>query len=506
MSELIVERVPITRFLSSRGYGLLKSAFSTEHLKALREKLTVRPKTIPGYGVASAADEGMFKIYRESSTKIYIPKYFGLKEYGVPDRVTLGLGDAISVPFTGKLRPEQDNPVQIFMQACADPIRRGGIISVGCGFGKTVMSIAAWTMLGRKALVIVHKDFLLKQWRERIEQYTPSARIGIIKQKKVDIDNKDIVLASLQSLSMREYPEEIFESFGMVIIDEVHHCGAEVFSQALMKVNFAYALGLSATPHRKDGLTNVFIWSLGDIVFQSKRPPESVGVRTLMFECDDPDYSDEKVMYNGKPNVAAMINQVCAYFPRTSWILDDLADIIETEPLRRVLVLSDRRQHLKDFEAAIKVRFPERSVGYYVGGMKEEALKASEECDFLLGTFAMSSEGMDVPGLDTIILASPKSDVEQSVGRILRLKEADRRYQALVIDIVDDISIFANQGKKRAAFYKKHKFVKYMGSSRAINEFAANQQQEKEEKEKEVTINDKSSVLIKNKCYFSDDD
>jgi superfamily II DNA or RNA helicase len=66
----------------------------------------------------------------------------------------------------------------------------------------------------------------------------------------------------------------------------------------------------------------------------------------------------------------------------------------------------------------------------------------------------MSSEGMDVPGLDTIILASPKSDVEQSVGRILRLKAEDRRYQALVIDIHDDIGVFVNQARKRRAFYK----------------------------------------------------
>jgi superfamily II DNA or RNA helicase len=306
----------------------------------------------------------------------------------------------------------------------------------------------------------------LKQWRERIEQYTPAARVGIIKQKRVDIADKDIVLASLQSLSMRDYPDEVFSSFGMVIIDEVHHCGAEVFSQALMKVNFMYALGLSATPKRKDGLTSVFTWSLGDIVFQASRPPESVRVQVREYSNPDPAYSEEQYMYNGKPNVSAMINQVCGYAPRTDWIMDDMTALLRDEPLRRVLILSDRRQHLVEFEAAIKLRFPERSVGYYVGGMKEAALKASEDCDFLLGTFAMSSEGMDVPGLDTLILASPKSDVEQSVGRILRLKAEDRRYQALIIDIQDDVGVFANQSRKRKQFYKKQNYEIVHGSTR----------------------------------------
>jgi hypothetical protein len=193
-------------------------------------------------------------------------------------------------------------------------------------------------------------------------------------------------------------------------------------------------------------------------VFQASRPPESVRVQVRTFSSDDPAYCEEQYMYNGKPNVSAMINQVCAHAPRTNWIMDDLIALLEKEPLRRVLLLSDRRQHLVDLETAIKARFPARSVGYYVGGMKEAALKASEGCDFLLGTFAMSSEGMDVPGLDTLILASPKSDVEQSVGRILRLKESDRRYQALIIDIRDDIGIFANQARKRGQFYKKQNY------------------------------------------------
>ena len=123
--------------------------------------------------------------------------------------------------------------------------------------------------MGLKALVIVHKDFLLTQWRERIEQFLPDARVGLIKATKFDIKHKDIVLASLQSLSMKSFDEDAFEEFGLVAADECHHLSAEVFSRALPKVTVPYMLGLSATLNRKDGLRKVFEWYLGGVVYSN---------------------------------------------------------------------------------------------------------------------------------------------------------------------------------------------------------------------------------------------
>ena len=124
--------------------------------------------------------------------------------------------------------------------------------------------------LQKKAVVVVHKDFLMTQWRDRIKQFLPEARIGKIQQNTVDIENKDIVLAMVQSLSMKEYDDETFDSFGLAIFDECHHLGAEVFHRSMSKVASKYMLGLSATPKRKDGLTKVFEWYIGPIVFSQK--------------------------------------------------------------------------------------------------------------------------------------------------------------------------------------------------------------------------------------------
>merc|ERR1712127_178315 len=136
------------------------------------------------------------------------------------------------------------------------------------------MGICALNIISRlktKTLIIVHKEFLLRQWIERIEQFLPDAKVGKIQAKVIDIDDKDIVICMLQSLSMKDYPKDMFRSFGFTICDECHHIGAEVFSRSLLKVVTKYMLGLSATMKRKDGLTKVIKWFLGDIVCKIER-------------------------------------------------------------------------------------------------------------------------------------------------------------------------------------------------------------------------------------------
>ena len=108
----------------------------------------------------------------------------------------------------------------------------GGGICVGCGSGKTVMAIYIAHILKVKTLVIVHKSFLLNQWKERFEQFS-NARIGIIQQNKVETDDKDVVIGMLQSIAKDKYDFGIFREFGLVIFDEAHHAPSKFFSKAL---------------------------------------------------------------------------------------------------------------------------------------------------------------------------------------------------------------------------------------------------------------------------------
>ena len=122
---------------------------------------------------------------------------------------------------------------------------------------------------------------------------------------------------------------------------------------------------------------------------------------------------------------------------------------------RTILILSDRREHLNQLYRLLS----DYSRGFYVGGMKPNELRDSQTKDILLATYSMASEGMDIPSLDTVILSSPKSDVEQSVGRIFRKKVCDRTFHPLIIDIQDCFSMFEKQCQKRITFYRKMNFT-----------------------------------------------
>jgi superfamily II DNA or RNA helicase len=86
--------------------------------------------------------------------------------------------------------------------------------------------------------------------------------------------------------------------------------------------------------------------------------------------------------------------------------------------------------------------------------MKETALKESENKQVIIATYSMASEGLDIRTLNTLIMATPKTDIQQSVGRILR----EKHNQPIVVDIIDSHEPFKNQWKKRRAFYMKEKY------------------------------------------------
>ncbi|AUF82352.1 putative VV A18-like helicase [Tetraselmis virus 1] len=439
-------------FLSNRGYGILKESVSPECVTMLKKYMTVSPTVNP---MLSNAPPVKFPVYLESKQKLYMPKYLGLSLYGKPGTDKIDEGEELQCSFSGTLRDTQQAPVQAFLDAAKNPEKRGGIINMACAAGKTVMAIYIAGALGRKTMVIVHKEFLLNQWIERIEQFMPDARIGKIQGPVFDVENKDIVIAMLQTLAIKNFDSDAFDGFGTVIVDECHHTSAEVFSRALHRVNFRYSLGLSATVQRKDGLSHVFQWFLGGICYKTKRPKETVEVHTKKFDSCDPRYREELFMFGNKINMAKMISNVCGFKQRTGYIANLIIDTLREREGSKVLVLSERRTHLVDLEKAINELTSDYSTGFYVGGLKKEELKASEEKTIVFGTFAMAAEGMDIPALDTLILASPKSDIEQPVGRILRVRASERTRVPRVIDIVDDFSVFSAQAAKRKRYYKK---------------------------------------------------
>lgn len=444
--------------LSSNGYGILKEHLDEKQLASIRDDLTMTPRK--NFSMTNE-DAVSFCLYKENDKRIYVPRYYGLQKYGLPTLNKLNKGIVCNnLEFSGKLRETQLEPVNNFLKVAQDPKHMGGIISVPCGFGKTIMSLYIACELKKKTMFISHKDFLNQQFLDTVKEFAPSARIGKIKQDKVDVKDKDIIIASLQSLALRNYPEDIFNDIGFVIIDEVHHTGAQVFSLCFKKLNNPIILGLSATLNRKDGMRKVFEYYIGKSVYNLTNKEENdVEVRIHKYYETNIEYGQVKLLWNGKENISAMVNNICNFKPRTEFIIELLIDILSNEPTRRILILSERRNQLKDIhDYIITQNIANSDVGYYVGGMTQDQLNVSAEKQIILATFQLASEGFNVPSLNTLILASPISDIQQSIGRILREKPERRKYKPLCIDIFDEFSVFVRKGMVRTRYYKNHNY------------------------------------------------
>jgi len=441
----------LNTYLGQKGYTIAKNELTIEQQKQVRNDLTIKPYTHGGIG---AGDQKTFPAYRESGAKFYVPHYYGVENFGAPKQYKVSEGVNIDLEFAGILRENQSLVVNTYIQHVNKVVYGGGLLELPCAYGKTVLSLNIISQLKKKTFIIVHKEFLMNQWIERIQQFLPKARVGKIQGPIIDIDDKDIVIGMLQSLSMKEYPASIFESFGLTIIDEVHHISSEVFSNSLFKLVTKYMLGLSATMNRKDGTTKVFKMFLGDVIFKGKRDEErEVVVHAIKYEVDDDEFNEVKTDYRGNPAYSTMISKLCEYNRRSEFILKILSDMLLKDPNQQIMILAHNKNLLKYLHDAIAHRNI-ATCGYYVGGMKEAALKETESKKVVIATYSMAAEALDIKSLTTLIMSTPKTDIEQSVGRILREKHSS----PIVVDIIDSHDLFQNQWRKRKTFYKKENY------------------------------------------------
>jgi superfamily II DNA or RNA helicase len=205
-------------------------------------------------------------------------------------------------------------------------------------------------------------------------------------------------------------------------------------------------LGLSATPTRDDGLTKVFEWFLGKPVYWEKirEPDPDVVVRKVFFETDDEDYNKIPTDYRGETILARLITQVVECEERNSMIDKVLEDLLKEEN-RKILVLSERKSHLERIEKGLPKG---TEFSYYIGGMKtEEREGGAKRARVLLGTYQMASEAMNIKSLNTMVMASPRKKIEQSTGRILRVKKDERLVDPLIVDIIDSHDVYQGQWK-----------------------------------------------------------
>ena len=390
----------------------------------IKKELTVRAIVNDDFGFPPPP----FKVFRPTKNGICVPRYYGISKMGEPHDDKRPEPVRISVRFNGTLRDATHQNA-----ALAAALDAGhGVLSLPCGYGKTTVSLAIACKLGYRTMIVVHKEFLANQWEERIRQFCPGATIGRVQQNKKEVDC-DFVIAMLQSLSLKEYSFGDFDSVGTLIVDEAHHICAKVFSQSLFKMCPKHIFGLSATPNRKDGLTKVLHWFMGPTFFAVEREnQQQVEVFPIEFEC--PRFRDPPPCTRfGKLSLSTMITELTEMRERNAMLVGLIKRI--TQSTRQLLVLSDRRQHCMMLHQC----FPKNS-GLYMGGMKEADLTESSTKKIIFATFSQAHEGLDIPSLDTVILATPKSDIVQSIGRVMR-ETKGKKNNPNIYDIFDQWSV-----------------------------------------------------------------
>lgn len=385
-------------------------------------------------------------IYNEEHEILFIPKFSKLISINLKIIKDISnVNKEIEVNFKGKLSDCQEQVIKNTEQKLLSEFNM--LYSLPCGFGKTVLAIYWICRLKLQTFIVVHKYDLLNQWIQRLKDFSDIKEDEIYTingQRKQDKSKEyKIYIGMIQTIMRDDFDiNEIPTSTGLLISDECHHLGAECFNKGLRKLHSKYYISLSATPLRKDGTENVYKSFIGYNIYKQKREfndPVKVYI-TKYFANEEFKKKNEKIL--SSIYYSKIISVLSENEERNKKILELTNSLILKN--KKILILSDRIKQLNFFYENLKDTIKiSRSFGTY----KENIY----DCEILLATYSKASEGLDVKQLDTLILATPKSNIEQSCGRIMREENNKERliYDILDIDIYE-VGIF--QRKKQ---YKK---------------------------------------------------
>ena len=388
---------------------------------------------------------------------LYVPRGYTpnllrfCKDQGVRYEITDATRTLPEVDFTFRAT------LRAFQRDAAAAIlsRRFGTLSAPTGSGKTVVALHVIAERRQPALIIIHTKELLNQWRDRIETFLeiPKNEIGIIGAGKKTVGEK-ITVALVQSLY--KCAEEVAPNIGTLIVDECHRAPSRTFIEAVSAFDSKYMLGLSATPWRRDKLSRLIFWYVGDVVHEIAK--ESLEKTGDVLEADlIVRETDFETFFDPSEEYTKMLSELTQDFDRNALIAGDVA--VEARNGGGVcLVLSDRKEHCRELQGLIEAGGVEASVltGDLSPKTRAEIVERlnSGHVKVLVATGQLIGEGFDCKDLSTLFLATPiKFDgrLIQYLGRVLR--PAPGKERARVFDYVD-----VNVGVLKASF-KSRQYV-----------------------------------------------
>lgn len=344
------------------------------------------------------------------------------------------------------LRDYQKDPYAKLIKALTS--RRYGLGFFSTGYGKTYLSLKVIADLKTTALIVTPLKNLSSQFATDIQKLT-GQKPGTLKSPK------PITVTTIQGLqsALKKNPKLTLD-FGFLVVDEAHLFVSHARMKALMAVNCRYSLALTGTPMRSDddGRTDAIQIIHGPILAEGKLPQKLPTVEQR--------YTGASIAMS--EYYGDMVEDMVTNLGRTTKIAEEAITLANQG--RRVLILTKRIKHAKDFEdlipGAIRVA-SDTSSATKRAELLDKLRSGGIDFQVLVGTSALLSTGVDIPSLDTLILAGDfKSNVvlQQAGGRILRL--FDKKKDPVIIDYVDELNpIFLSQAKKRRSAYRKLQWI-----------------------------------------------
>ena len=446
MHTLLMPRLPKKSTRVGARFEISLDVLSENELELVKNTLTMQP--IHHFGVPPPPFEA-WEVDEEQRI-LKVPRFFGLERFGPPVEDQRSRGDAISITFTGTLTSVQTKASSLlFSKHFHEGGWGGAMVGLACGMGKTVLGVHTVATLGRRACILVHKAVLRDQWKASFERFCPEIKVGFLQGPTVPNDDDDIVIAMVMTVARREWEDRFVDSFGTVVVDEAHHMAARVTNRALGKFKSQWILGLTATKERSDGMTPLLHWDMGPEAFRAEREPETVLVSVATYP-----NAVHEIVSKGQMLISVMLNKLCVHAGRNAFIADRIASYRASK--RVILVLSDRLKQLECIRMLLlRLGIPEEDIGVFKGGMKDKDRVEHLGRPVVLCSYGMANEGVDKVEADTCVMASPKSNVVQCIGRIQR--PCATKQTPLVLDVAD--AAFSSIRWKRHRLYKEKGYV-----------------------------------------------
>lgn len=447
-------------------YFILNSKTILADLAPATRQAVKQYLTMPNPKYAEAVEAGRYtggldrelEFFEEHTDGLICPRGCAGKLYGLCDQrgETIRVIDErrtlapVSFTFAGELRPLQTQAVDGVLA------HDHGLLESPTGAGKTVMALSIIAERKQPALVVVHTKELLNQWIDRIESFMgiPREEVGIIGSGKFSIGGR-ITVATVQSLYKRL--DEVVPYIGHLVVDECHRAPSRIFTEAVSAFDARYLLGLSATPWRRDGLSKVIFWTMGDVTGRiAKEDLVRTGnlcqAEVRWVETEFSPFADASAEYSKA-----------------------LSELTEDEARNRLiartvsgnnghgvsLILSDRKAHCDTLQSILRNQHgihAEVLTGATSPKDRERIIAALQdgECKYLIATGALIGEGFDMPGISSVFLATPvkfSGRLIQYIGRSLR--PAPGKDRATIFDFVDDHGVFQASARSRQYTYNQ---------------------------------------------------